>query len=209
MTELALVLYATYLVLAFGLRSVLQRRRTGSSGFHGVSGRPGSPEWVGGVLFVVAVVAGLAATILALADVVVPIADLESDLVGALGAVVVCGGILLSLLAQRAMGMSWRIGVDEAERTALVTSGVFAHVRNPFFTASALVGVGLVFMVPSVLAIAALIALVVAVELQVRVVEEPYLLRVQGAPYRDYAAKTGRFVPGVGRIAREAVAVSE
>lgn len=200
MTELALALYVLYLVLAFGARSLLQRRRTGSSGFRGVSGRPGSPEWLGGVLFVVAVVAGLAATVLAVAGVVPPIAALTATSIGVLGAVLACGGIVLSLLAQHAMGASWRIGVDESERTELVTNGVFARVRNPFFTASGLVAVGLVLMVPSVVAAAACIALVVAVELQVRVVEEPYLLRVQGSAYRAYAASTGRFVPGVGRI---------
>ncbi len=33
-----------------------------------------------------------------------------------------------------------------------------------------------------------------------RVVEEPYLVAVQGSVYADYAATMGRFVPGVGRI---------
>lgn len=46
---------------------------------------------------------------------------------------------------------------------------------------------------------AALVALVAAVQLQVRVVEEPYLRTVHGAAYETYAARTGRFVPGLGR----------
>jgi protein-S-isoprenylcysteine O-methyltransferase Ste14 len=40
--------------------------------------------------------------------------------------------------------------------------------------------------------------LVLTIELQVRVVEEPYLLTVHGDAYRDYLAGVGRFVPGVG-----------
>lgn len=36
--------------------------------------------------------------------------------------------------------------------------------------------------------------------LQVRLVEEPYLLRTHGEVYRDWAARTGRFLPGVGRL---------
>lgn len=51
------------------------------------------------------------------------------------------------------MGASWRIGVDSAERTELVT-----------------------------------------------VVEEPYLLAVHRATYASYAARVGRFVPGVGLL---------
>ena len=59
---------------------------------------------------------------------------------------------------------------------------------------------GLTLMVPSALAIVGFIALIVALELQVRIVEEPYLLRAQGAAYAEYAAQTGRFVPGVGTL---------
>jgi protein-S-isoprenylcysteine O-methyltransferase Ste14 len=40
-------------------------------------------------------------------------------------------GLAGSLLAQLAMGDSWRIGVDESEKTELVTAGPFAVVRNP------------------------------------------------------------------------------
>ena len=38
------------------------------------------------------------------------------------------------------------------------------------------------------------------VQLQVRVVEEPYLLATHGKTYAAYAARVGRFVPGAGRL---------
>jgi hypothetical protein len=41
----------------------------------------------------------------------------------------------LTVIAQFAMAESWRIGVDPNERTPLVTTGAFAMVRNPIFTA--------------------------------------------------------------------------
>ena len=47
--------------------------------------------------------------------------------------------------------------------------------------------VGFVLMIPNVVSIVAAVALTVAVELQVRAVEEPYLRRVHGARYVDYA----------------------
>jgi protein-S-isoprenylcysteine O-methyltransferase Ste14 len=109
-------------------------------------------------------------------------------------------GIAATLIAQRAMGASWRVGVDPAERTALVREGPFTHVRNPIFTAMAITGLGLTLMVPNVLALTAFAALIIAVELQVRVVEEPYLTAVHAPAYLDYAAGAGRFVPGVGRL---------
>ena len=39
MPELALALYVLYFGLAFGLRSVAQKRATGSTGFKGISGQ--------------------------------------------------------------------------------------------------------------------------------------------------------------------------
>jgi protein-S-isoprenylcysteine O-methyltransferase Ste14 len=60
--------------------------------------------------------------------------------------------------------------------------------------------IGLVLLAPNVLALATLATLLVALELQVRRVEEPYLLRTHGDAYRRYAAATGRFFPGVGRL---------
>jgi protein-S-isoprenylcysteine O-methyltransferase Ste14 len=98
------------------------------------------------------------------------------------------------------MGESWRIGVDPAERTDLVTSGPFALVRNPIFAAMLPTGLGLALLVPSWVSLAGLAGLIATLELQVRVVEEPHLLRAHGEAYARYAARVGRFLPGIGRI---------
>ena len=201
MATLALLSYVLYLVLAFGLRTLIQIRRTGASGFKGVSGRPGTAEWLAGALFVVAIFVGFAAPVLALADLVEPLGGLDRGGVHAAGIVLFALGLAATLMAQFAMGASWRIGVDESERTDLVTDGPFALSRNPIFAAMIPASVGLALMAPSVVAIAGVLALLVALELQVRVVEEPYLLRAHGARYAAYAARVGRFVPGVGRRA--------
>lgn len=200
MATLALAGYALYLALAFGLRTLLQLRRTGSTGFHGVGGRPGLAEWSAGVLFTVALIVGAAAPILALAGAVEPLDALDGPVAHVAGAALFAAGLGATLAAQLAMGSSWRIGVDPDERTELVTSGPFSLVRNPIFSAMLPTSLGLVLMVPSWVALAGFVALAVALELQVRVVEEPYLLRAQGRRYAQYAARVGRFVPGVGRL---------
>jgi len=193
-------LYLAGLTGAFGLRTWLHTRRTGSSGFHGISGRPGSPSWWAGVLFVLALVLGVTAPALALTGVVPIPAGAVADGRAAAGLVLLIFGITAVLAAQSGMGTSWRVGVDEGERTELVTGGVFGVVRNPIFTAMVLTQTGLSLAVPTPLAGAALGCLVVAVELQVRVVEEPYLRRVHGGAYDAYAARTGRFLPAIGRL---------
>ncbi len=197
MAAVALGLYLVFLLTAFGLRSYLQYRRTGSTGFLGISGRRGSAEWWGGALFVVAIFLGLAGPMVQLAG-VPPLVD--ATWVHVCGLVLAIIGIGATVVAQNAMGTSWRVGVDQAETTHLVTSGPFALVRNPVFTTMSTAGIGLTLLAPNMIALAGLAALFVAIQLQVRVVEEPYLLGVHGEPYRDYAARVGRFVPGVGRL---------
>jgi protein-S-isoprenylcysteine O-methyltransferase Ste14 len=45
------------------------------------------------------------------------------------------------------------------------------------------------------------LALVAALGMQVRYVEEPYLMRTHGRRYLAYASRVGRFVPGLGKLA--------
>jgi protein-S-isoprenylcysteine O-methyltransferase Ste14 len=202
MATLALVFYAFAVLLVFGVRILIQVRRTGSTGFSGLPGRPGSAEWVAGVGFGSALVLGATAPVLALTDVVEPIAALDTTTVHAVGIVFAVFGLLATFYAQVAMGASWRIGVDYEEHTRLVTAGLFALVRNPIYSAMLPTALGLALMVPSPVALAALVGLAIALELQVRVVEEPHLLQEHGDEYAAYAAQVGRFVPGIGRLSR-------
>ena len=199
MTVGALALFTLYLTVGFGLRSWLQWRRTGDTGFRGISGRPGSPKWWAGVLFVLALVAGFLGPVTALAG-LAPLPLLTTLPLQTAGVVLAVVGIGGTFVTQLDMGTSWRIGVDATERTDLVTTGTFAVVRNPIFTAMAATGVGLALMVPNVVSVVGVALLMAALELQVRVVEEPYLRSIHGAPYARYAAATGRFVPGIGRL---------
>jgi protein-S-isoprenylcysteine O-methyltransferase Ste14 len=203
-TQLAAVLasagYALFLLLAFGLRSLAHWLRTGSTGFVGLTGSRGSAERWGGLLFAAAVVLGGAAPVLQVLGVVQPLAGLSLPLVQAAGALCFVAGITATLWAQFAMGDSWRIGVDASERTALVSRGPFRLVRNPIFTAMFAATIGLALLVPNVVAFLTVAAMVLALEIQVRLVEEPYLAVVHGDAYRRYAASAGRFLPGIGKL---------
>lgn len=66
MSLAALALFGVYLGVGFVLRTWLQWRRTGDTGFRGISGRAFSPEWLAGVAFVVALVAGVLGPVTAL-----------------------------------------------------------------------------------------------------------------------------------------------
>lgn len=196
-SAVVLALFAVFFAAAFGLRTLIHLRRTGSTGWKGISGRVGSIEWWGGALFAAALILGVLAPVLA-ATILPPVRlPPGTDLLGAL---LYALGLVGTLVAQLAMGASWRIGVDAAERTQLVTGGAFRLVRNPIFTCMLVAALGLALLLPNVLSLLSVALLLVAVELQVRLVEEPYLLRTHGTAYARYAASVGRFIPGLGLL---------
>jgi len=198
MATAALALYGVSLAITFGVRVAIQLRRTGSTGLHGLPPDAGLLEWVAGGMFIAGLLMGGAAPILALLGVLEPIPALNGAVGNWIGIVLAVCGIAATFAAQLAMGDSWRVGVDPEERTALVTDGPFRLVRNPIYSAMLPTVFGLVLMVPNALAVAAIVALFVGLELQVRRVEEPHLLHAHGEEYASYAARVGRFVPGLG-----------
>lgn len=200
---LALALLATYVVLALVVRPILQLRRTGSTGVVTVRQHTSPSEWVAVLLGVAGFGLAFAAPALVLLDVGAAAEWLDSVAIGVAGAVTMLLGIVLTFAAQLAMGASWRIGVDPSERTALVTTGLFAWLRNPIYTGMLLTVGGLVLLLPTAVALAALVAVTAAVEVQVRLVEEPYLHQVHGADFAAYCRRVGRLVPGLGRLRRD------
>ena len=197
--DMALVLFSIFGILGFGWRRWVQYRRTGSTGFRGISAG-GLTERVAGIGFVVALIVAVSAPILQETKVVEPLRMLSAVWVQTVGIVVATAGIAATVYAQLDMGDSWRIGLDVNETTTLVHTGVFGRIRNPIYTAMFTFGIGIVLVTPNLVAGAGLILLIATIELQVRRVEEPYLLRTHGDAYRAYTASVGRFIPGVGLI---------
>ena len=196
MTRAVLVIYVVGLVLAFGFRTLQHYRRTGRSGWVGVSRKTGRPARFGAIAFAGALVVGVGGVVLAASGAVAPL--VLSAWLGVLGVVIAVIGVLVVFASQSVMGDAWRIGVDPAERTGLVTRGVFRWARNPIFTGMIGTQVGVFLTVPSWLTGLALILLVAGIEVQVRGVEEPYLASAHGVQYREYRARVGRFLPGIG-----------
>lgn len=198
MAVTALALYIIWAILAFGWRTVVQYRRTGDTGLR-LHAKANTPQWWAKIGFIIAIVLGFAAPIAAVAG-LDDVSALDESWLHIAGIAITVVGIALTLVAQLAMGESWRIGVDNDERTTLVTAGAFSLARNPIFAAMLVTALGLAMTIPNIVSIAGLVALTLALEVQVRLVEEPYLLLAQGDNYRAYARRVGRFVPRVGRL---------
>jgi isoprenylcysteine carboxyl methyltransferase (ICMT) family protein YpbQ len=183
---MVLMLLVTDVVLlsaAFGARTLAQWRRTGDGGWR--LGRPHSPAEAAARGLLIGAAALTAASL-----------AVGGDRGGSPAGLAVMGAAgLLVLVAQAQMGASWRIGVDPAERTALVEGGVYRWVRNPIYTGLAGYVAGHALALPHPLALAAVAAAVVGVEVQVRAVEEPYLRALHGDRWTAWAGRAGRFVP--------------
>jgi protein-S-isoprenylcysteine O-methyltransferase Ste14 len=190
--RIAFLLQVVYVALTFGWRSWLQLRTTGDTGFrlsraNPIEARAASALMVGGA--VTGLVGAATAT---RAD------GRRAGSARLLGVAAIAAGLVATYRAQLDMGASWRIGVDTDERTELVTRGLFRVSRNPIFSSMALVALGSTVAAPSAAAVSGATMLVTGLELQTRMVEEPYLRDTHGDAYDAYAARTGRFVPRLG-----------
>jgi protein-S-isoprenylcysteine O-methyltransferase Ste14 len=107
-------------------------------------------------------------------------------------------GVGVIAVAQRQMGESFRIGIDDA-RTALVSRGLFSRVRNPIYSGLLALLLGVVLVIPCAASLLLGAAAAAAIALHTRL-EERHLLALHGDAYRSYAAGVGRFVPGIGRL---------
>lgn len=187
MRTAALLLFWSFTIVAFAVRTGLQRLTTGDGGLRGIARDRGWLATLAGALLVPAwLIIGVA-----------PAVSANEPWPPAL--FVTALGAALGFWSQRAMGRAWRIGVAPGERTRLVTDGPFRWVRNPFFTGMALVAGGTTAAVPTWLGAAGTLLLFGTLAVQVRLVEEPHLSHAFGPDYAAYSRRTGRFIPGIGR----------
>lgn len=119
---------------------------------------------------------------------------LPAGLATTLGLLLLSGGYAGTLWCYAAMGDAWRIGVNRAERSNLVTNGPYARVRHPIYLFQLAMLTGVVVLLPT--AVSALVFLFhLACVLIKALDEEAYLLATFGQPYRDYLTRTGRLLP--------------
>ncbi len=114
--------------------------------------------------------------------------------VGYAGAALALAALFGSMVCWKQMGRSWRMGINLAERTPLITGGPYAYVRHPIYALSALLMIASVIVLPSPLMIAMAIAHLMFLQWEARR-EERHLLAVHGKTYDDYRSRVGRLLP--------------
>lgn len=107
------------------------------------------------------------------------------------------GFLILSLIivwvAQSQMANSWRIGIDEKNKTKLVTKGLFSISRNPIFLGIMIANIGLFLVIPNAFTLLIISLSTISINTQIRL-EEEFLKREFGKDYFEYAKKVRRWI---------------
>lgn len=112
--------------------------------------------------------------------------------VKAAGAALWAAALALYPLALRALGDSWRIGIDPLAPPRLVTNGIFAWTRNPIYLAFLCMAVGTFLIMGR--AIFLLLAVISLFLLQRRIHrEEQFLANTFPQAYPEYRSRVGRY----------------
>jgi len=201
--ETALRILLPALLLAFGGVDALWplarlRRTTGSWGVPIVADRDPRERAIGLAMALVLAALVLGTVRFAWGGAAAVGASVPPPVVAGAGLALLAAGIAVVAVAQRQMGASLRVGLPP-EPTALVRRGLFRWTRNPIYLGMLLSLAGVVLVAPGLWSAAVWLAAAAAIGAQTRL-EERHLTARHGEAYLAYAARVGRFVPGIGRL---------
>ena len=97
------------------------------------------------------------------------------------------------IAAQTTMGASWRMGIDDKERTELVTRGPFSVSRNPIYLGIRLSLFGQLLLVQTWPVLLCFIVCDLLAQIQARF-EEAHMHALYPATYPDYCARVRRWL---------------
>ena len=195
-TEIYLFLFLLiYFFFVFFLRSYLLWKRTGvnpltfnkSDDAHGYNGKVFT--FISLLEFVVV---GIYAFKNEWYQYLLPFWYLEHDYLKYIGWGFLVLSLILVWIAQSQMANSWRIGIDEVNKTEIVTNGLYAISRNPIFLGVMIANVGLLLIIPNAFTLLIVSLSTVSINTQIRL-EEDFLKRSHGESYQNYLNRVKRW----------------
>ncbi|MBN2398639.1 MAG: isoprenylcysteine carboxylmethyltransferase family protein [Deltaproteobacteria bacterium] len=122
------------------------------------------------------------------------ISSLRHPFASCIGLTLLGISIILVWVISAQMKDSWRVGVCKDQETELIQDGLYAYVRNPYFLAYYVLFFGLFLVRPS-LVLLLLAGITVFSFHRMILHEEAHLLAAHGERYKEYTARTGRYLP--------------
>ena len=188
--------FIVYFMLAFVWRSLVVYKHSGQNPLV-LSSRDDAYGYVGRafkvLILVVVTIVVINATEPKWISLLGALSPLQNSFCSQLGWALLTISLLVLVVAQAQMGNSWRIGIDEMNRTELVSSGLFALSRNPIFLAMRINLIGLLLVLPNAVTLALVATGEVLMQVQVRL-EEAHLQNLHGAKYMEYSTRARRWL---------------
>lgn len=190
------IYFLIYFFLVFVLRSFLLLKKTGVNPLtfnkgddaHGYNGKV-----FGFISFIELIVVSIYALMPSLHKYLLPFWYLENESLQFVGWALLILSLIMVWLAQSNMRESWRIGIDEENKTELITSGFFAFSRNPIFLGIMIANVGLFLVLPNAFTLLIISLSTTSINTQVRL-EEEFLTEEHGEKYISYKSKVNRWL---------------
>ncbi len=121
-----------------------------------------------------------------------PISWLVKDKIQYIGIGLLMITLPLICLAQAQMGNSWRINIDNKNKTGLITHGLFAKSRNPIFLFMKINLVATFLVIPNGVSLSVLLTGIALIDVQVAM-EEVHLINAHPQAYKSYCQKVNRW----------------
>ena len=191
-----LIYFIAYFLLVFVLRSFLLWKKTKVNPLtfnkgddaHGYNGK------VFGIISIIElIVVSIYAFVPNWHKFLLPFWYLENDTLVYIGWALLILSLLFVWFAQFNMRESWRIGIDEENKTELVTNGFFAISRKPIFLGIMIANIGLFLVLPNAFTLLIIALSTVSINTQIRL-EEEFLEQEFGEQYIEYKKKVRRWL---------------
>jgi len=115
----------------------------------------------------------------------------------AIGMLFLVVGLWLLRQSHSDLGRNWSMTLELRENHALVTSGVYRHLRHPMYSAMFLISIGQLLITPNwLVGPASLVVFALLFALRIEK-EEAMMLEQFGEQYAAYARRTKRLIPGI------------
>lgn len=185
-----------YLVITFILPSVRVYKKTGINPVtFGKSDN--AHDYIGTIMKVLTGLLVIAVLLFALSantyKYLNPIFFLQIDWLKYTGLIIIHASLIWIVIAQHHMKQSWRIGIDEKNKTELITNGLFGISRNPIFLGMIISTIGIFLIIPDTLTFFVVVTSYIVIQIQIRL-EEEFLIKQHGTVYTAYKERVRRLL---------------
>jgi protein-S-isoprenylcysteine O-methyltransferase Ste14 len=101
--------------------------------------------------------------------------------------------IIISVISLIDMKDSWRVGILEDQKTALISPGIYRYTRNPYFVSYILMFTAYTVLLQNIVLLGLSFIGIVFIHKMI-LKEEAYLHKVHGEVYIQYKKKVSRYI---------------